>query len=157
MATISGHYWKHPPYWKYLITNSINHLEEVCQPKTLLLDKAWPCNAIYHDMIQDDSVCNQLANMWSTKLELPVTGDTICNYFRIIYTLTNITKYRNFQFHLLHNKIFCNNQLFYWKKSDTQQCDFCQKGKQDIIHFLCKCEAITPCGTVLMKFLTCVK
>ena len=37
--------------------------------------------------------------------------------FKAIYAVTNVTKYRDFQYRLLVNAIYANNRLYYWKKS----------------------------------------
>ena len=56
--------------------------------------------------------------------------------------LRNITKYRDFQLRLLHNKIFCNNILFHWKIKDSQKCDYCEIEKQDIVHLMAECSQV---------------
>ena len=58
--------------------------------------------------------------------------------FANIYKTTNIIKLRNFQYRLLHNKIFCNNILYHWKIKNSQNCDYCEH-KQDIVHLLFDC------------------
>ena len=57
-----------------------------------------------------------------------------------LYKITNVTKLRNFQYRLLHNKIFCNNILYHWKKVASQKCDWCTCAKQDVIHLLHSCD-----------------
>ena len=68
--------------------------------------------------------------------------ETYCDSFSNLYNITNITKFRNFQYRLLHNKIFCNDVLFYWRKVDSQTCNLCQRECQDIRHLLFECKAV---------------
>ena len=63
--------------------------------------------------------------------------------FKNIRKITNVTKLRNFQFRLLHNIIFCNNILFFWNIKTSQICDNCDQ-KEDVVHMLIRCQAVTP-------------
>ena len=63
--------------------------------------------------------------------------------FKNITKLTSSVKLRDFQYRLLHNKIFCNDQLFYWKKLTSNCCDFCDT-KQSIVHLMFECPIVRP-------------
>ena len=69
--------------------------------------------------------------------------------FANINKCTHMVKYRDFQYRLLVNAIFTNDRLYYWKKVDSQMCNFCNTTKQTVVHMLCECE-ITR--TIWIKF-----
>ena len=51
--------------------------------------------------------------------------------FKSIYYVSNVTKYRDFQYRLLVNAIFTND-----KKAETQGCEYCNCIKQTLKHLL---------------------
>ena len=82
--------------------------------------------------------------------------DTLCyatfkQAFKNINGYTNIVKYRNFQFRLLHNKIFCNNILFHWKIKNSQKCDWCPCTKQDVVHLMVNCPMVEPIWDLIQR------
>ena len=48
-------------------------------------------------------------------------------YFSDVYVITNINKYRSFQFRLLHRAVLLNDRLSKWGVVDTEMCSFCGK------------------------------
>ena len=70
-----------------------------------------------------------------------------------IHGITNITKYRNFQYLLLVGILPTNNQLFYWKKVPSQSCEFCMCRKQTLGHLLFFCERTQKLWSELSDFM----
>ena len=70
-----------------------------------------------------------------------------------IRKITNITKLRSFQYRLLHNKIFCNNVLYHWKKVASQKCDFCDVLKQTPYHLFISCRHAAEIWEQLAEYL----
>ena len=83
----------------------------------------------------------------------PVNFNTHKKAFRDLYGVTSIIKYRNFQYRLLHDKIFCNNVLYYWGKVDSQKCDWCVEPKQNVAHLLYSCPVAEHLWKELKLFL----
>ena len=71
--------------------------------------------------------------------KISVTQEEMRKAFQNIKKLTNITKYRDFQYRLLSNAIFTNDRLYYWKKVDTKKCEFCECEVQTIQHLMWEC------------------
>ena len=72
--------------------------------------------------------------------------------FSQIYRITTITKYRDFQYHFLLQKIPCNRYLYYCKIKDTDQCDYCE-ASQDMKHLFWECEQTQAIWAKLWQFL----
>ena len=70
--------------------------------------------------------------------------------FRILQTCTKISKFRDFQYRLLLNKLVCNVHLWEWGKKENGLCTFCKVEVETTRHILFKCELIQP----LLKFVT---
>ena len=110
---------------------------------------------VYKQLNSDESAITKTSQVWE-KFE------GFCNErhrmgFKNIYKCTTIVKLRNFQYRLLHNKIFCNNVLFYWKIKETQRCDFCDYPKQDIQHLLYECNIVRKIWSELMHYFKTLK
>ena len=73
------------------------------------------------------------------KGDLGITLTEMSKAFQSIKKFTDITKYKDFQYRLLINKIFCNDVLVHWKKVDSNECDFCGI-KQSPIHLFWDCK-----------------
>ena len=63
-------------------------------------------------------------------------------HFTTLYRVTNITKYRSFQYRLLLRGIPTNIQLHYWGIVDTGLCFFCKKERETICHLFYQCEVV---------------
>ena len=59
--------------------------------------------------------------------------------FQNLYKVTNITKYRDFQYCLLVCNIYTNNKLYHWNIVNSKQCDYCELEKQMVTHLLYNC------------------
>ena len=129
-----------PPFWKRALRNE------------LLLDQFTPkfddfniCSGksiakqVYQYLTDNDKAIISSGKVWSRLLGSNFDITAHRTAFRNIYLVTNVIKLRNFQFRLLHNKIFCNDVLFHWKIKVNQQCDFCSVEKQNIIHLIWDC------------------
>ena len=132
-----------PQHWKRILKTE--DLIDSHQPKfdKLAIDKPGYSIArtIYYDMASTDQAFISSQQKWSKKMNIDI--DVHRKALRNLYTVTNITKYRDFQLRLLHNKIFCNDVLYYWKIKDSQKCEFCNEcDKQDIVHLMYQCKVI---------------
>ena len=105
----------------------------------------------YRLLNTSNDACTRSYNLWAEKIELRDVRE-ISDCFRYIYKITNVSKLRSFQYRLLHNKIFCNDVLFHWKKYPDQQCDYCDK-KQTPIHLFFECETTQNIWTQVQDFL----
>ena len=95
-------------------------------------------------MVHDDAALRKVGQTWNMKLAVREDVNDVSRLFKSIYICTDITKFRDFQFRLLHNKIFCNDILFHWRKVNSNICNFCEVHKQMILHLLYNCSAIRP-------------
>ena len=68
-----------------------------------------------------------------------ITEDQYKEGLAQIHIVTNVTKYRDFQYRLMMNAIYANNILYHWKKVDSQRCEYCDCPKQNIKHLLYEC------------------
>ena len=76
-------------------------------------------------------------------------GDQFCegvkefgDLHRDIYSVTNIPKYRSFQYRLLQWGLVTNIQLEKWQILPSNLCTFCKKEPEEILHLLAHCPEV---------------
>ena len=82
--------------------------------------------------------------------------DTLSDYreaYQEIYRVTNVPKYRSFQYRLLQRALVTNIQLEKWNILPSNQCTFCGKELETVIHVLWYCPEVRPIWTRLKEYL----
>ena len=116
-----------PNYFKIIICDQDDDLEDpYIENFPLVSENAKYSKTVYKKLNCQETAFFKSAHYWEKRLP-NFCYDSHKRCFRNLYLVTNVTKLRNFQYRLLHNKIFCNNILFYWKKVPSQCCEFCTK------------------------------
>ena len=80
---------------------------------------------------------------WNNVTDSSLSGSNYLRLFQNLYKITNVTKYRDFQYRLLIGKIYPNTTLVKWKVVDSAICNFCENEAQDIKHMLYTCPIVT--------------
>ena len=127
-----------PSDWKKAIIDLVKN-KDGCDVKfEWLMSVKKASKNVYSQLNKREDATSKSAKYWSQKCE-NFSIDTHVKAFRNLYKVTNVTKLRNFQCRLLHNKIFCNNILVHWGKVKSPNCETCNETKQDIKHLLYDC------------------
>ena len=61
---------------------------------------------------------------------------------KAIYKLTNVPKFRSFQYRLLQRGLVTNIQLSKWGIKEDDLCSFCQQGRETYTHLFWECELV---------------
>ena len=64
-----------------------------------------------------------------------------------IYKVTNVAKYRSFQYRLLQRGLVTNIQLKLWNISDTDLCYFCNQERETVSHMMYSCPVVRDLWT----------
>ena len=96
----------------------------------------------YKDIMSSNCNLEKCKEIWRRKGMLEEDIESFRKHFKNIYDLTDMVKLRDFQFRLLHNKIFCNDILVHWRKVDSNVCNFCKVEKQTIVHLMYRCPVV---------------
>ena len=91
------------------------------------------CNKI----ILKDNILVELANFWSAELGEYIDPETM---MRLFLKVTNVSKYRSFQYRPLQNSIVLNKYLKRYKIVCDDCCKFCKQRMETIMHILWHCE-----------------
>ena len=66
----------------------------------------------------------------------------LCDYGKehmIIYSVTNIPKYRSFQYRILQRGVVTRIHLYQWKIVSSPECTFCHNSPETLVHLFFEC------------------
>ena len=103
-------------------------------------------NRKVYDMLIDDNDLGlqKYANRWVERGVEYVDLEKYRDAFMTIFSCTNVSKLRDFQYRLLLGKIILNVDLYAWDISDMRECTFCKKEDEDTFHIFFLCEYVKP-------------
>ena len=129
-----------PDTWKFFLKTP--DLVDYEENFNLINSVSGVSRQVYPDLIRTDDAIWHVCKTWNGKLKegKNVDMNTMRQYFKNIRFIRNTVKLRDFQYRLLHNKIFCNDILVHWSKVQADKCDFCKTKKQTIIHLMHDCK-----------------
>ena len=130
-----------PKHWKFFAKRD-GLIDETITKYQISLNQNKVSRMFYRDLQSGGNVARKCCQTWGKKAQFRINTDEMKKLFRDIYCVTGIIRLRDFQFRLLHNKIFCNDVLVHWGKVNSNICQFCQLYKQDILHLLFNCEKV---------------
>ena len=108
---------------------------------------------VYKDMNKSGVALRKVASVWTKKLNVIHTPTSCAEHFKAIRLITTVVKLRSFQYRLLHNKIFCNDILVHWGKSNNNVCNLCGLSKQTILHLMYDCPKVRPIWSKLQALM----
>ena len=129
-----------PQDWiNYLKKNSMK--SEPKKPKKLFYESAVNNVAlsrqVYKALLSDgENVLEELCIKWAMDLDFIIDIETIRSAFKDIYLVTNVPKYRSFQYPILHRSLVTNTHLFKWNKRENDYCAALVKSKATDISLL---------------------
>ena len=67
--------------------------------------------------------------------------------------ITNVPKYRSFQYRTMHRALVTNIHLNMWNMTTTNMCQLCNTQKETTIHMLFECEKVYPLWLQLKAYI----
>ena len=83
-----------------------------------------------------------LANKWSADLGIELDLNGLKGIIKNTYTITNVPKYRSFQFQLMHRTIVTNIHLHKWGIVSSDECYYCELYRESVVHLFFSCHVI---------------
>ena len=96
----------------------------------------------YKTLLEQSNILDKKLKEWELELHCPVPNNYFQSRFANMYILTNITKYRSFQYRLLHRAIIVNSHLFRWGVRCNNLCTFCNQHKETYTHLFVLCDSV---------------
>ena len=104
------------------------YYDEMCNKKHL-------SRIIYSELIKIDVNADQVTiQKWEEDLGSTIDSWNFRKLFAQIYVTTNFTKYRSFQYRLVHRAIVTNMHLYRWGIKTSNMCHFCGLSKETLTH-----------------------
>ena len=91
--------------------------------------------------------------VWEKDLSIEVSPSEFRNFFGAIKLVTNVPKYRSFQYRLLHRALVLNIHLFRWGIKCDNLCSLCSKEREDILHLFYNCPETTKFWLETVNFI----
>ena len=98
--------------------------------------------AIYHCLTNDRSVMIRSHSKWQEELAISIEYGDFLALFQRIYSITNIAKYRSFQYRLLARGITTNVHMNKWQVIENNLCSFCGLYPELYSHLFFNCEKV---------------
>ena len=94
---------------------------------------------VYSELTQDPENAAAKIMAWNEELDTCITHAEFYKHCTDIYRVTNVQKFRSFQYRLLHRAIILNSHLYRWGIKSSNVCSFCAKSKETLLHFFVLC------------------
>ena len=106
------------------------------------LDKSNLSSWVYGQIIsvKDSSQLVKTKDKWETKISRPISTEDFYKKVSNIYVISNIPRYRSFQYRLMNRAIVLNKDLKQWKIKASDECSLCEFKCETIEHFFFECE-----------------
>lgn len=130
-----------PTAWKSLMRNNAIDLIP-CTKYEKLYSTCKITATVYSYLINNPKSILTKKARWENRLQTEIYDDSFIDLFHNINSLTICTKFRDFQFRLLHNAIVTNQKLYMWKIRQDNKCTFCDKDVETTLHLFCECPTV---------------
>ena len=109
-----------------------------------------------HGFLADDAmIIHNKYIKWRQELGIGI-GETLGEFtahHMDIYKVTNIAKYRSFQYRLLQQGLVTNIHLKKWGIKQSDQCSFCNNDKEGILHLIYYCPVVQELWAQMVQWI----
>ena len=101
-----------------------------------------PVKKTYQKLIEDPRIMMDKIKAWEKDLGYDINYNVFVSGFSDLYKVTNIPKFRSFQYRLLTRVIITNVHLEHWGLKPSNMCSFCEMHKKSYVHLFIYCEKV---------------
>ena len=94
---------------------------------------------VYDALIDDPELVVKYKTRWNNDGLDIMCDEYYIKQFVRLYRYTKHTKYRDFQYRLMLNKLVLNVDLKLWGKKESDLCSFCGNHSETTVHLFCEC------------------
>ena len=125
-------------WWEKLRSADRDLDSDYIYPVDMVMKQPKPTAVIYSQSIARPIVTYGSYKRWKEYLDILFNYDQFLNLFINIKYVTNVVKFRDFQYRLLHKKVPANKELCRWGIKSSENCPHCDV-VEDIRHLLYDC------------------
>ena len=100
---------------------------------------------VYKYISEDATILNNKFVKWSQELGEDICEGGVYGFAKIhskMYKVTNVIKFRSFQYRLLQRGLVTNVQLYKWGIVSSPLCFFCLETTETVVHIMTSCSVI---------------
>lgn len=128
-----------PVTWKTVLTNEYSN-EVAFTNFEIIVNETKISNKVYSKINAHKSLPIQQKAKWEKLVNSQISDREYAKLFTFPQKVTIATKYRDFQYRMLHSAIITNRTLYLWKILPSDKCSFCKKHPERIPHLFYLCE-----------------
>ena len=147
-----------PGEWRdFFLTAQPSQYHPLCPTTYDMYKEVTNLSRIVYKYLQGDiSYLQNKLVAWHVELGQDIQ-DNIYEYGRLhfdVFRVTNVTKYRSFQYRLLQRGLVTNIQLMKWRILPSDSCTFCSVERETISHLLFHCCKTQQLWTQVNQYLS---
>ena len=133
-----------PKHWKTFFIENSRKQHCPVRPTNYqsLISKPKLASHIYNKLIDNENLTEQKRLSWNTELGNNLDKIGFNKLFKEVYTITNVSKFRSFQYRLLNRAITTNTKLYLWNIVESPLCTFCHEYEETVLHVLYLCPSL---------------
>ena len=142
-----------PNTWKIILRNE-NYLEPIdTETKLNKMEKIDKVSKfIYWELVQVKFPAKYASKLlWEMELKISMEEEEWFTLFREFRRQIRPTKLLYLQYRILNRALTTNIKLYKWNKVSSENCSFCKKEKETVIHLLIECDKVKKLWTSLEK------
>ena len=132
-----------PFFWKCFMRSTVEKTTDRVGKYEKIENGSKIANIVFKDIISSENIVEKYRIRWGNA-GVEISSEEYEQSFRNLYKITSFTKYRDFQYRLLLNKIPTNIDLHIWGYKNTDLCTFCNIVSESISHMFMECKYIQP-------------
>ena len=118
-----------------------------------------PTASIYNVLCKSKKGMRLIAERAAKNMEECSSDGSLCEYLKCcgeIFRISNVPKYRSFQYRLMMRGLVTNCHLYRWGIRSSNLCTFCELEKETVYHLFGKCNVVRGLYEDLKQWI-CVK
>ena len=130
---------------QHLKTENTYHAENQIQAST--------AKEVYTFLVREEKILHTKLQTWENDLKCDILYQNFAKSFQHIVRISNIPKYRSFQYRLLHRAIVNNIHLKHWKIIEDDNCTLCGQHRETYLHLFIYCKKVEPIWLKLKSYM----
>ena len=106
----------------------------------LAIDKE--AKLVYEELCQCDDLLLSKIMKWECDFKNQIVYEDFIQEIKSVFQLTKVSKYRSFQYRMLHRAIITNVQLHKWGIIENNLCTLCTKSSERVVHLFGECQEV---------------
>ena len=133
-----------PKEWKKACSEDNSQLNVDAYNYDIICTQEKLASKLYAEFTSSPELLQEKVQKWKKELQTTIEYSQFLQCIADICRVTNITKYRSFQYRLLNRGIVTNIHLKHWNILSSHHCSFCNRSRETYIHLFIECEKVQP-------------